>query len=126
MATQSNDWIVLDYTPRAMDQFDRRANQRYPITLEVEYKVPDGNGGQRKGLGRTIDIASRGLLLDVSDPLPNRCPIQLSINWPFLLDGSIPLKLLMYGNIVQVAGNRIAVEVTRHVFHLAGHATQQA
>jgi hypothetical protein len=57
-----------------MDQSDRRANQRYPISLEIEYKVPDGNGGQRKGLGRTIDISRRGLLLDISDPLPRQRP----------------------------------------------------
>jgi len=125
MLTQSNDWIVIDYTPTAMDQSDRRSNQRYPIRLEIEYKVPDGNGGQ-KGFGRTINIASRGLLLDISPPLPIRGPIELSINWPFLLDGSIPLKLLMYGEIVRVSGSRIAVRVTGHTFHTAGHATQQA
>ena len=111
--------------PIGIDQPDRRANQRYPITLEVEYQVPDRYGFQQNGLGRTINISSRGVLLDVSDPLPNQCPIRLSINWPFLLDGSIPLKLVMRGNIVRVLDNRIAVRVTEHAFHLARQATQQ-
>ena len=109
-----------------MDLPDRRSNKRYPISLEIEYKVPDGNGGQRKGFGRTIDIASRGLLLDISPPLLNRGPIELSISWPFLLDGAIRMKLLMYGEIVRVSGSRIGVRVIGHTFQTAGRATQQA
>ena len=101
---------------------ERRANQRYPITLEVEYKVPSANAVRQKGFGRTINISSRGVLLDISDPLPILCPIQLSINWPFLLDRSVALKLLLYGEIVRVLGNRIAVKVTGHTFHTTGHA----
>jgi len=106
--------------------FEERLHQRYPLTLDVEYKVPGGNGVRLMGFGRTVNISSRGLLLDISDRLPNRCRIQVSINWPFLLGGSIPLKLLMYGNIVRVAGNTIAVRVTGHTFQTAGRATQQA
>ena|SRR5215469_982286 len=103
-------------------QSERRANQRYLITLEVEYKVPSGNGAQRKGFGRTINISSGGVLLDTSDPLPSRGPIQLSISWPFLLDWSTPLKLVMHGEVVRILGNRIAVEVTQHAFRIAASA----
>ena len=106
--------------------FEERLHQRYPLTLDVEYKVPGGNGVRLMGFGRTVNISSRGLLLDISPPLPSRGPIELSINWPFLLDGSIRLKLLMYGEIVRVSGSRIAVRATGHTFHTAGHATQQA
>ena len=105
--------------------FERRLHQRYPLTLDVEYKVPGGNGVRLMGFGRTVNISSRSVLLETSDPLPNRCRIQVSINWPFLLDRSVPLKLLLYGEIVRVAGNTIAARVTGHTFHTAGHATQQ-
>jgi len=101
--------------------FERRLHQRYPITLDVEYKVPGGNDVRLMGFGRTVNISSRGVLLEISDRLPNRCPIQVSINWPFFLGGSIPLKLLLYGEIVRVAGNTIAAKVTGHTFHTAGH-----
>ena len=106
--------------------WERRSHQRYPITFDVEYEVPGGNGVRLMGFGRTINISSRGVLLEISDPLPNRCRIRLSINWPFFLGGSIPLKLLMYGEIVRVVGNTIAVRVTGYTFHTAGRATQQA
>ena len=104
--------------------FERRLHQRYPITLDVEYEVPGGNGVRLIGFGRAVNISSRGVLLEISDPLPNRCRIRLSINWPFFLGGSIPLKLVMYGNIVRVAGSTIVVRVTGHTFRTAGRAMQ--
>jgi hypothetical protein len=103
-----------------MYQFDRRVHQRYLISLEVEYKLLDGNGVQRKGFCRTINISTCGVLLDLKDSLPGISSIELSIKWPFLLGGSIPLKLMMRGNIVRVDGNSIAVETAEHEFHRAG------
>ena len=110
---------LSDYRSSVTFHVERRANRRYPITLDVEYKVPGGNGVLRKGFGRTINISSRGALLYISDTLPNRCPILLSINWPFLLNGAIPLKLVMYGKVVRAAPYAIAVEVIQHAFHTA-------
>src|SRR5215472_8204634 len=113
-------------------RFERRSHQRYPLSLDVEYKLLERKLVQRKGLGRTINISARGVLFGISDLLPilidllSSDSVQLVINWPFLLDGSIPLKLLMYGNFVRVRGNTIAVRVTGHAFYTTGDATQQA
>lgn len=115
---------VRGYESTGKAQFERRAHQRYPIMFDVEYMVPNGNGVGKKGFGRTINISSHGVLLDIDAQLPNRCPIQLSIPWPFLLDQSIQLKLFLYGNIVRVLSNRIAVRVTGHTFITTGRATQ--
>lgn len=103
-----------------MDHSDRRANPRYPLTLEVEYTVLRGNGVGQTGFGRTINISARGVLLDISDP-PRQGLIQLSIYWPFFRHRSIRLKLLMYGEIVRVVGNWVAVRVTGHTFYTTGH-----
>ena len=111
---------VPGYASAGTLPWERRSHQRYPITFDVEYQVPGGNGVRLMGFGRTINISSRGVLLEISDPLPNRCRIQLSIKWPFFLGGSIPLKLAMYGEIVRVAGNTIAVRATGHTIHTAG------
>lgn len=108
---------------------DRRLHQRYPITFEVEYKLLDGNGFQRKGFCRTINISTGGVLLDLKDCPPSITSIELSIKWPFPLHGSIPVKLMVRGNIVRNDGNSIAVETTKHEFHTAGRGalpTQEA
>ena len=117
---------VPGYASAGTLPWERRSHQRYPITFDVEYEVPGGNGVRLMGFGRTINISSRGVLLEISDPLPNRCRIRLSINWPFFLGGSIPLKLVMYGNIVRVAGNTIAVRATGYTFYTAGRTMQHA
>jgi len=101
MATQSNDWIIFDYAPTAMDQSDRRANQHYPISLE-------------KCLTETVvnerDLAAPLTFLAVAyfSTLVIRCRVKAQSSYRstglFLLDGSIPLKLLMHGNIVRVRG----------------------
>jgi hypothetical protein len=102
-------------------QSDRRLHNRYPITLDGEYKLLYRRRVQRQGFCRTKNISSSGILLVLEDPPSNLYAIELTIKWPFLLGGSIPLKLMARGNIVRVAGNSIAVEVTEHEFHTAGH-----
>ena len=105
-----------------MYQSDRRVHQRYPIHVGVEYKVMDGRRTQRQGVGRTINISSGGILLDLNDTLPNVSSIELSIQWPFLQSGLISLRLLMRGSIVRVAGGSVAVQATEREFHAASQA----
>ena len=111
---------TASYEATGMYQSDRRVHQRYPISVEVEYELLD-EGLQPMGLGRTINISSGGVLVDLSVPLPSRGSIQLSINWPFLLDGPTPLKFRATGNIIRHDGNRVAVQLTEHDFRTASH-----
>lgn len=106
--------------PTEMQKSDRRVHQRYPISLEVEYKLLDRRGSQRKGLGRTINISSRGVLLHLNETPPSLGTIEFSVKWPFLLDGSIPLRWIVHGSVIRVAGSNVAVQVTDQVFHTAG------
>ena len=98
---------------------DRRLHRRYPITLTVEYKLHDRRLVQRQGFCRTVNISSGGILLDLGASLPSEGTIQLSIRWPFLLADSVPLKLMVWGEIIRRDGNRIAVEMTKYQFHTA-------
>lgn len=108
-------------TSVATSQFDRRLHQRYPITLEVEYKLLDGTSVHRQGFCRTVNISSHGVLLNLQDILPTRSSIELSIKWPFPLGGSVPLKLKVRGKIVRADDNSTAVEVIKSEFHTSGH-----
>jgi hypothetical protein len=40
----------------------------------------------------------------------------LLMQWPFFLDGTCPLKLVVQGRIVRSDGNGTAVQVLRHEF----------
>lgn len=84
---------------------DQRARGRYPIALELQYKVLRGGRVEQTGTGRTLNISSGGVLFETQDRLPRRGRIELAMQWPFLLQGICGLKLIMRGQIVRSAGD---------------------
>ena len=68
---------------------EQRSRVRYPMRLEVEYRVLNGNRVVRAGFGKTHDLSSGGVFFEAKDPLPTGGLIEVAINWPFLLDKSL-------------------------------------
>ena len=100
---------------------DPRRHRRYPVSLNVTYKLFWQNGKiARLGSGQTLDVSSGGACFECVDPFPSTGTIELTTNWPCLLEGVCPLKLVMRGRIVRVDGGRIAVEAQHHEFRTAG------
>ncbi len=99
---------------------DPRRHRRYPVSLHVTYKLFHNGRIQRLGSGQTLDVSSGGVCFECPDPLPPAGSIELTINWPCLLEGVCPLKLVMRGRIVRLDGQRIAVEAQHHEFRTAG------
>lgn len=94
---------------------DRRTTSRFPLVEEVSYKFRHGKlvGG---GAGRCINIGSGGVLFATKTPPPVGRTIELSLNWPALLDGSCPLKFIATGPVVRVEDNRAAMRIDRYEF----------
>jgi len=109
---------VLSETHRG----DQRVNERYPITLELQYKLLNKGRVEHLGIGRTLNISSGGVLFEADALLPATGPIELAMSWPFLLEGICNLKLVMRGRIVRCDTNSkvIAVRAEHHEFHTAG------
>jgi hypothetical protein len=103
---------------------DRRSNRRYPIVLEVEYKVLERHQVVELGSGFTQNISSSGVLFEVNDTLRSTGAIELTLQWPFLLDGVHPLRLVIKGRVIRNHGHgkRIAVTVKHYEFYLARKA----
>jgi hypothetical protein len=99
-------------------------NERYPITLELQYKLLSGGRVEQLGVGRTLNVSSGGVLFESDDLLPAGGPIELAMNWPFLLEGICSLKLVMRGRIVRCDPNSkaAAVKAEYHEFRTAGLA----
>jgi hypothetical protein len=97
---------------------EQRSRQRYPIELEVEYRLLGAK--ERRGSGRTRNISSNGVLFEVAEPLPVSGSIELMVRWPCLLEGVCPLKLVMKGRIVRSDGKRVAIQSRQHEFRTAG------
>jgi hypothetical protein len=99
---------------------DKRLHQRYPIILNVEYKVLIKGRVERFGSGRTRNISSGGIFFEVDEVLPAQGKIELAMDWPFLLEGVCALKLVMRGRIVRSDTEGIAVKIAHHEFRTAG------
>jgi len=109
---------VPHYAPHGAE---RRLHSRYPIVLEVQYKATRGRA-KRLGSGTTLDVSSRGVLFRTDDWLPAGSYVELTLTWPFFLEGVCPLKLVMRGRVVRSAGNEVAVRTRDHKLRVAGVA----
>lgn len=103
-------------------QVDQRANGRYPIALDVQYKLLRGDRVVSVGCGKTLNISSGGVLLETDRPLPPSGVVELAIQWPFLLRDVCSLKLVMRGRIVRrdCHSKATAVRAESHEFRTAG------
>lgn len=98
---------------------DRRVHRRYPIILEVEYKLLKLGRVIEVGSGRTLNISTGGILFEANNTLHPSRRIELTLRWPMLLDGVFPMKLVIQGSIKRNDGNRIAMSTKSHEFHMA-------
>ena len=99
-------------------QVEQRIHCRYPITLDVHYKLLDTDSGEQIGIGKTVNVSCGGVLFEATDGLPARSLIALFIDWPLLKESAHPLKLVMYGRVIRSDGQLVAVRVSRHEFRL--------
>jgi hypothetical protein len=101
-----------------LPEVERRLHHRYPITLDVEYKLLTTGIREQIGIGKTVNISSVGVLFVATDDLPVRRPVEVLIDWPFLKKGGRPLKVVMYGRVIRSDGKLVAVQVSRPEFRL--------
>jgi PilZ domain len=95
---------------------DRRKQRRYPIALELEYKVMEGCEMVGTGAGTTGNISSGGLLFLTTGILVAGLAVKLSIRWPAESGGPSFIELRMAGRIVRSDANGTALEVCRYHF----------
>jgi hypothetical protein len=100
---------------------ERRSRRRYPLALAAEYRLL-GDAGHH-GSGRIRNISSGGVFIEVADRYPFSGWIELMVNWPCLLDGVCPLKLVLKGRVVRREDRGIAIESNEHEFRTAGPAS---
>ena len=101
---------------------ERRATQRFPVVLQLAYKAFRQHTLIREGVGRTIDISSRGILFHPDAALEPGLRLELTIDWPLLHERGAQLRLLAFGEVVRLGEDRAAVRLARHEFQK--HAAQ--
>lgn len=106
--------------PRTSSGFsERRARERFPLSLPVEFRII--GDGEPSGSGKTRNISSNGMLLEVAEPQRMAGPIEVMVSWPYLLDDQCGLKLVMKGRVVRTDGKGVvAVKAQQHEFRTTG------
>ena len=110
--------------PRNGDR-DRRTKRRFDISQDVRYKMLYGQRIAETGSGRTQNISSGGIWFSTENILTPGMPVELSMNWPVLLNDSCPMKLMVYGCVVRSTDRGAAVTIERYEFRTQGSRTFQ-
>jgi hypothetical protein len=102
--------------PKDLIRGDRRLQRRYPIELDLEYKIIKDDRVVSTGSGRTRDISSGGVLFDAADRVLNGPSVELSVRWPAVLGDAPFLELCISGRLVRNDSNGIAMRMSRYHF----------
>ena len=94
----------------------RRSHRRYPMNVELEYKLLDGKKVLKSGSGRTLNLSSSGVLFECDEPLPLGAQIRLLLIWPAQLNDRVGLTLCVNGRTVRSVGTCTAMEIVSHEF----------
>jgi hypothetical protein len=90
--------------------------RRYPLELELEFKIVDGDRVVSTGAGRTGNISSGGVLFHAADDVPNGPSVELAVRWPAVLGNAPFLELRISGRLVRNDSRGIAMRMSRYHF----------
>jgi hypothetical protein len=120
-------WVMENYdrTFNGKSDRERRIKRRFRIDQEVRYKMLYGQRIAETGVGRTMNISSGGVWFSTENMLTSGMPVELSMNWPVLLNDSCPMKLMIYGCVIRSNEKGAAVAIERYEFRTQGSRTFQ-
>jgi hypothetical protein len=104
---------------------DRRGKRRFQIEQEVRYRLLYGHRIAETGIGRTLNMSSSGVWLTTQTQLNPGLPVEISVNWPVLLNNFCPMKLMIYGCVIRSTENEAAVAIERYEFRTQGVRNHQ-
>ena len=109
---------------------ERRSKVRYPLELNVRFRYFAG-GSLRFGTGHTVDVSSCGILVASTRIIsPNELMVgenvEMSIEWPPLLDGRISLQLFAVGCVARRRPFDFAVSFERYQLRTMKRSSQPA
>ena len=105
------------------NRLERRAKRRFKIQQDVRYKLLYGRNLAETGTGRTVEVSSSGVYFTTETTLAVGLPVELSMQWPALLNDTCPMKLMIYGCVVRSDANAAAITIDRYEFRTSAART---
>jgi len=102
-------------------QGDRRLQRRYPLELDVEFRIVDDDKVVSTGTGKTENMSSGGILFHPAEGVPNGPQVEIAVRWPAVLGNAPFLELRIFGRLMRNDGQGIAVRMSRYHFEKLGN-----
>jgi hypothetical protein len=112
---------VKNSQPNAVSRtflMERRSKVRFPLELRVSYRTL-GRGTPRAGEGWVVNMNRGGVLVSAQHEISAGTRMELSIEWPSLLHGRVPLRFVTVGDVVRCDTSSFAVALARYQFRTA-------
>lgn len=106
--------------PKEIIRGDRRLQRRYPLELDLEYRILKDNRVVSTGAGRTANLSSGGVLFHADDSVPYGPSVELSVRWPAVLGNAPFLELCISGRLVRNDAQGVALRMSRYHFQKLG------
>jgi PilZ domain len=104
---------------------ERRSRSRYPLDLVVRFRA-HGEGSPFSATGVVINMSSGGILVASERPYMAGALVDMSVEWPALLEGRIPLQFFAIGRVLRSETSTFAAAFQRHEFRILRSSTSPA
>jgi hypothetical protein len=98
---------------------ERRSKARYPVKLTVRYRTV-GRAQSVNGVGQTLNMSSGGLLVSAEEEVRAGQRLEVNVEWPLMLNGTVPLQLVAHGKVVRCGGSVFAISFVQYQFRTMG------
>ena len=95
---------------------ERRSTRRYPVGLNLRYKLSRYRTVLQEGSGKTRDFSEGGVFFEPLQPagvLPAGSEVELCLDWPTRINGKAAVAVAIKGRIVRSSAEGIAVKISR-------------
>jgi len=106
--------------PKDIIRGDRRLQRRYPLELDLEYRILKDNRVVSTGAGRTANLSSGGVMFHADEGVPYGPSVELSVRWPAVLGNAPFLELRISGRLVRNDGQGVALRMSKYHFQKLG------
>lgn len=95
--------------------------RRYPLSFAMRYMTADPSVAARHGVGETVWMSRTEVGFLAKGPAVVGDKVSMYIEWPVLLQGDVPLQLIVSAVIVQRSGPLSIARMTKHEFRTRGN-----
>ena len=105
---------------------ERRARRRFSIGQGVCYKCLSGHTVSDEGVGKILNVSSSGVSFTTERTLSVGKPVELTVEWPALIDNKCMMKLVIHGWVIRSDSNSAAVKIAHYEFRTRASKTVAA